>query len=108
MDRRTTRLCAIAGAFALAILLSLACHPGFTADPPAGMSAPAPVKASFESAPVAGVSGNAFDWHPQWLRPSGLAIKATAIRRPAETRRHSLPDVAYYGPLHRRPPPAVS
>jgi hypothetical protein len=108
MDRRNSRLWAFAGAFPLAILLALVCHPGFISGPPAGMSAPAPVKASFESSPAAGLFGSHFDWHPHALQPSGFTF-ATAAGAPIGTApRPSIPFEAHYGPLHRRPPPFFS
>jgi hypothetical protein len=108
MDSRSTRLWAFAGAFSLAILLALVCHPGFPAGPPAGMSAPAPVKASFESSPAAGLFGSHFDWHPHVLAPSGFAFAAAAAGRSGDAPRPIVRFEAHYGPLHRRPPPSFS
>jgi hypothetical protein len=108
MDRRSSRLWAFAGAFPLAILLALVCHPGFAPGPPAGMSAPAPVKASFESAPAAGLSGSHFDWHPEAVQLSSFALVAAAGGPIDTAPQPAIPFEAHYGPLYRRPPPLFS
>jgi hypothetical protein len=96
------------GAFALAILLAFVCHPGFSAAPQAGMSAPAPGKAALDSAPVAGAFGTHCDGHPDGLPASGIKPARTTLRLPDGRERQSLPAVAEYSPLYRRPPPALS
>jgi len=108
MDRRTERLGVFAGAFALALLLAFACHPAIPAAPAAGMSAPSPVRASFESSPASGLPGTHLDWHPYALPAAGIELVVAAVRfRDGQTRTVP-PAVRYYGPLHRRPPPALS
>jgi hypothetical protein len=108
MDRRSERLGVFASAFALAILLAFACHPAIPAAPAAGMSAPTPVRASFEASPAGGLPGSNLDWQPYALSLSGIAVAVASVRFRTTQPRTILTAVCSYAPLHRRPPPVLS
>lgn len=108
MRRRTSHVWALAGSVALALLLALAWHPGVAAGPTAGMSAPAPARASVESAPAAKILQLHFDWGGQALTRGSLAVSPESARAAGHEERGTAGARQCYGPLYRRPPPSFS
>ena len=107
MSRRT-KILALAGSAALALLLLLVCQPGSAPFAAAGMSAPPVRTASIESAGAVRLLPSRFDWHAAPSRtPSLTPVSVVAIAAAAFSR-HNGPDSPSYGPLHRRPPPRLS
>lgn len=99
---------ALAGTVGLALLLALACHPGFTVGAPAGMSVPWTPAASIESAPVAQFLQWKFDWHGLALRALSFSLALVALAARHDAGQGAAPAAPHYGPLHRRPPPSFS
>lgn len=99
---------ALVGGVGLAFLLVLACHPGFTVDAPAGMSAPWAPAASIESAPAAQLLQLQFDWHGLALRALSFSLALVAVCARDDARQDAGTAPPHYGPLHRRPPPSFS
>jgi hypothetical protein len=99
---------ALAGSFAIAVVLVLACQPGFAPAAGAGMSAPVAPRVSVESAPAAKLLPSHFDWYtpPSRFGSHGLAASAIGAANRAKPSVGSATES--YGPLHRRPPPSFS
>src|ERR1700722_4842036 len=107
MRKRTCRLWAVVGGFALIVLLVSAWHPGFAAGVAAGMSAPSTPRTSIESAPVDKFLQSHFDGCWPALRAAEIVL-APAVSSSLYGARHDSHSVQHYGPLYRRPPPSLS
>lgn len=99
---------AIAASVGLALLLVLACHPGFVADTPTGMSAPSAPAAAIELASGAQLPQSQSDWNGFALRALSLSFALAAFCATHDARQDAKTDPPHYGPLHRRPPPRFS
>ena len=108
MRRRTSFVWTIAGSACLAVLLVLACQPGYASAAPAGMSAPPPPATTIESGPVAQLLPSQSNSHGLALRALSFSFALAAFCAPHDARQSAAPDTPHYGPLHRRPPPRFS
>jgi hypothetical protein len=107
MRRRTGFAWALAGTAGLALLLLLACHPGFALGTSTGMSAPAPPAHSVESIQAAHFLTPQFEPH-RIAVSSGFNPELAAVHsRPSASPDSAVAQPAY-GPLYRRPPPSFS
>lgn len=82
MRHRIGFACALAGGIGLALLLVLACHPGFTPSAAAGMSAPLDPATSIASAQTPQLLRLRLDWNGLALQTLGLklAFEATGAK----------------------------
>ena len=108
MHRRTTCVWTLAASLALAVVLSLVCHPALPPANGAGMSAPVAPRASLESGPAARLVPSHFHFAGELPRSSGLLAALFAF-----SAAECLPPAAAvathaYPPLYRRPPPSFS
>ncbi|HYL72567.1 MAG TPA: hypothetical protein VEU96_00090 [Bryobacteraceae bacterium] len=108
MSRRANHLWALGACFALLAALAIGYHPGFAVGATGGLSAPAPPKASLESAPIAKLLQSHFDWYSDAPRFTGLSIALSALHAYRGPRQGACVAPPLYGPLHRRPPPNFS
>jgi hypothetical protein len=99
---------AIAGIAGLALLLVLACQPGYAMAAPAGMSAPLAPATAIESGPAAQLLPSQSHTHGLALRALSFSFAMVAFCAPHDARQDAEPDAPHYGPLHRRPPPSFS
>ena len=107
MSRRSDCIGIVVYGIALAILTALSCNPQAGARPAAGMSAPPVPQISIVAAPSVALpsshaSGSAKRDSGEKLQyPIQFLAWTPAVSQDAQSHRH-------YGPLHRRPPPALS